>query len=225
MSEELSAAELDRGAAINEADRHRELMAARRTVVSVLWPKKRPVYLVKVWLWDTGDRFECSALDITRLSRGRPISSTIMRQLPVGALVDEAIRDLLIARIRVQEAQRTAVGDPLLETVVSEGPTGELRVAEVDDAFVESGPPAGWAAAAADDRRRLGELRGEGPGRRYPANHLAEVVRIVREAERDGRPKQAAVAEAFGISRSAAGNHIATARAKGLFEDQPRGEE
>ncbi len=200
MTEEISAAEMDRLAAMNEAERNRDLMTQHGTARSVLWPKRRPVYLVRVWLWDAGDRFECSGLDITRLSRGKPISSTIMRQLPVGALVDEAIRDLLTARIQVQEAQ-------------------------IDAVSMKAGTDAGWAVAAADDRRRLEGMKGQGKGRRYPEGHLEEVVRVVRKAERDGRPKQAAVAQAFGRSRSAAGNHIAIARSKGMFDQPPEEEQ
>lgn len=210
--------ELERLKAISSTDQRREQMQAGQPIQpdtrglpqiqDVVWPKERPQYRVKVWLWRGGDgRFECSAFDISRVPGARPISSTTLRELPVAELIDQAIQRYLATQISLADA------------ALAEGVRGQT-----DDEFVAA-HRAYWQEAGDAARQQLERVKGEGKRPRYDADHFEEVVRVVREAERDGRPKQTAVAHAFGISRSAAGNHIAVARAKGLFDLQTEDEE
>lgn len=62
----------------------------------------------------------------------------------------------------------------------------------------------------------------EGRGRR-PRYSAAEVARIYTEAWRKGEPPTKAVAEALGISRSAAAKQVARARALGFIATTERG--
>jgi len=163
--------------------------------IPCLWPKVQPAYLVQVTLLDTGRRFDCVGLDVTPLRRTRPLNATLIHQLPVRELVKEAI-SLVVER-------RIAVASTFENMGLSRGP----KDADFWDRYLEA------------QRKRLAEAtRGEGPGRRYPPGHLAEVARIYSDATRAGKPTAAAVSEVFGISSSAAANQISRARAQGLLD-------
>jgi hypothetical protein len=173
--------------------------------ISYPWPKHRPKYLVQVWLRDTGARFVCVGLDVTQIEKSSPISSTLMRDLPVAEIVGEAIRRLLSHSTAVVESIRAepAAG------------TGDMPL---DEGFAEH--KAAFLSSAAAHIKKRQQATGEGPGRRWPPGHLDEVARIVRNARRQGLPTGAAVVEAFGISPSAAANQISRARARGLIETE-----
>ncbi len=197
-----------------------EARRARQHALAVpcLWPKKRPRYLVEVRLRDTGERFECVGFDITKLGRGDPIGSRVMRNIPAGALIAEATHRLLSSRIQAAENVLTEAPPVVHHFHGSADGTVELVGEEpADDEFM-SAKRAYWQARAAEARDRLEAASGEGTGRRYPPGHLEEVARVVRDARRRGEPTAAAVAEVFGIAKSAAANQISRARAQGLLD-------
>jgi hypothetical protein len=166
--------------------------------------QKRPRYRVTVYLRDTGEAFECVGFHVTTLSLSPglgAVGSALMRQLPVGALVAQAIRGLLETRRAEAEAELSSPA-----------------AVPLDEEW-DRNRRAFWQQRKKDIERRQGKATGQGPGRRYSAGHLEEVVEIAREARRTGESMSGAVATVFEISKSAA-NQIARARAQGLFDEE-----
>ncbi len=223
--------EVARLRAISATDRRREQMQAGQPtqpnmrglpqIQDVVWPKERPQYRVSVWLWRDGDgRFECSAFDVSRVPGARAISSTTLRDLPVRELIDEAIERYLAHQVELADmALAEEVRGPLVQY---DAATDEQSEAPVDDEFLAA-RRAYWQEARDVARQRLEQVRSTGKRRSYDDAHFEEVARIYYEAQRDGRPKQTAIAEALGLSRSAAGNHIATAKDKGFISTDDEG--
>lgn len=183
--------------------------------VDCLWPNTRPRFRVQVGLVEKDGQFKCVSLKVTSLSPHKEVASGVIRDLNVGALVTEAIHRVLDNRISEAERELTTPFYPDVVEVVAS--TGEVRVQPADAEFV-SRRDAFWQARLDDLRERLDQPTGQGHGRRYPPGHLEKVAGIVREARHRRAPAAAAVAEVFGISRSAAGNQISRARAKGLID-------
>jgi hypothetical protein len=172
--------------------------------VHLPWPAEKPRFRVTVVLRDVGDEFECVGLQVTTLSQQAgvgAVGSALLRQLPVGRLIRDAIRQLL--ETLLNEAER--------EVVMPSARAIDQDFARKQHAF--------W-----QDRRdglisRLAEPTGQGTGRRYPPGHLQDVAAIARSAKRAGESMRGQVAEAFGITPSAAANQISRARMEGLLDD------
>lgn len=186
------------------------------TVVRIPWPKRRPRYVVTVRLRERADEFECVSFTLTSLWPGTSVSTAILRDLPVASLVREAIHTHLDNLLRISEAVLENPPSQMVHVHYGpEGPTSEVGVP--DEEFLRR-RSAALVASRAEIERRLGQASGKGTGRRYPPGHLEAVARIAREARRRKGSAQAAVAETFGISESAAANQIARARRGGFFE-------
>jgi hypothetical protein len=151
----------------------------------IRWPIDRPEFLVTVGFDDYEGGFECNRLQVISLTPGKPVDSAVLRSLPMGRLLNEAIEMQLRERLRQGSTASSGLGNK------------------------EITPHSA--------------VRGRGRGRRYPPGHFERVAAVVRDARRDGRPITRAVAEAFGLSPSAAGNQISRARAQGLLHDETRG--
>jgi hypothetical protein len=82
-----------------------------------------------------------------------------------------------------------------------------------------------WAARAreAASLAPLVKATGEGHGRRYAPEHWQRVANVYRAALRRKEPPTRAVAEAFGLSTSAAAKQVATARERGLLPKTSKG--
>lgn len=203
-----------------DVDGRRVPVYERNATVSLPWPTVGPPrYAVEVTLHDTGREFVCVAFAIAALQPGpaRAVDSALVRNLPVGTLIREAVQQLVAEREALFRAAAEEAASTLLVTHV--GADGSIVTTEepADDAFVE-GKRQAWLAAAEETRSRLSEAVGSGPGKRYPPGHLERVAEIAAAARRSREPAAAAVAEAFGISASAAQNQIGRARRLGLFD-------
>jgi hypothetical protein len=184
--------------------------------VPLLWPRDRPRYVVTVRLCERAGEFDCVSFSVTSLRAGTSVGTSIVRDLPVATLVRVAIQRHLTDLLRVAEE---TMSSPLPEMVhVHRGETGDskVEVGPPDEDFLRARADF-WTRTRQDIEQRIGKVSGEGKGRRYPPGHLEEVARLVREARRQKESAQTAVAEAFGIKRSAAANQIARARARGLL--------
>jgi hypothetical protein len=182
--------------------------------VPCFWPKTRPRYLVEIYLRDTGAAFECARVDITALT-GAPVTTRALRNMPTATLVSEAIHSLLLARVAIAQ---DALETPPLRVFEFDVSGKQIGEAPPDEAFLE-GRRARWEAVAEEAAQRMSVgITGEGHGRRYPPGHLKQVAQLVRDAQRRGEPIQAAVSDTFGITRGAAANQIARARAAGLLD-------
>ena len=75
--------------------------------IPCLWPKDRPRYVVAVRLQETPGKFDfdCVGLSIFPLEPGTRVNAGVLRGLPVGALIDEAIRRVLNARLAEAEGE------------------------------------------------------------------------------------------------------------------------
>ncbi len=184
--------------------------------VEIPWPAVRPRYVVTVGLRDTGTEFECVSFAVA-VQDGGTVNSLIVRSLPVGQLIHEAIQRLLrelLARTHVERT--TPLSEEELQEVVD--PEHERVLDAADRENVESRRD----EYLAEREARLAALRqagtGQRTGRRYGSGHLEIVAELVAEARREHKPIAAAVAEAFGTSKSAAGNMIGRARAQGLID-------
>ena len=185
--------------------------------IDCLWPKIRPRYLVRVWLVETGGLFECVSFRVTSLTPGTAVGSAVMRSLPVGTLIAQAIHRLLDNRLTEAE---TEITDPLVPQVVyntSEGPV----LGDADEEFLRNRGNY-WQSRAETTRKLMGKASGEGKGRRYPPGHLEEVAQIVIEARRHRESASAAVAQVFDITRTAAANQIGRARTECLLDTEER---
>jgi hypothetical protein len=195
------------------------------TPVSIPWPKVRPRYLVTVGLRDTGSEFECVSFRVTALQEGTPVGSAVVRSLPVGALIGEAIQELLRTALAGVEQLRTAP-PPAGDITVFDGegnpiPDGPALKAERAD-FLRN-RDAHLREREAKLKAMLGAATGQGTGRRYPPGHLELVAEIVRDARQEHKPATVAVAAKFRTSKSAAGNLIGRARAQGLLDNDNGG--
>jgi hypothetical protein len=199
----------------------------RKTIkVEVLWPRIRPRYLVVVGLLDTGSEYECASFSVTTLREGTPVNSAVIRSLSVGALVAEAIQQLLRVTLGNVQKERSASSLEAYDITVydSEGtpiPDGPTLDAERKDFLANRDTLLAEREAKLKDM--LANATGQGNGRRYPAGHLDLVAEIVRESKRAHMPTTAAVAEKFKTSKSAAGNLIGRARAQGLLDNDRDG--
>ncbi len=182
--------------------------------ILVPWPKARPRYLVTLRFREHPDEFECVSFTITSLRPGTSVSSAILRDLPVATLVREAVNEILNGRLRVVD---DAIATPPTEMVHTQyGPDGpSVELVPPSEDYL-SNREAFLAAQRDEVARRLGKAT----GRRYPPGHLEQVAAIVRETRRRKGSAQAAVAERFSISRSAAANQIARARRQGLLDTE-----
>lgn len=196
--------------------------------VEVLWPKIRPRYLVEVGLLDTGAKYECVSFAVTTLQEGTPVNSAVIRDLPVGALVSEAIQQLLRVSLENVERERAtpSIGQADMTETVVEGDRITRRPASATVAkdFLRN-RDAHLAEQEAKLRTTLADATGQGTGRRYPPGHLELVAEIARDAIRESKPATAVVAEKFGISKSAAGNLIGRARRQGLLDNPKPGDD
>jgi hypothetical protein len=173
--------------------------------IDCLWPVRRPRVLVRVWLREDNGTFECISIKVSPVTPGIAVSATLIRQLPVGTLVAEAIHRLLANHLAEAEGEvegRHAVPPPVGED--------QSDFTEVRNQY--------WQRRAEKYRDALAGASGTGRGMRYPEGHLDQVASIVREAKLRRDPITAAVSRVFGISKSAAGNQIARARASGLLD-------
>jgi len=210
----LPAEEITLQRKIEEAQR----IEAGAIPVAILWPKGHPRYLVTVRLRERSGEFECASFSVTSLRPGTSVGTAIVRDLPVAALVREAIRCHLADILSTAE---DALENPPTELLwVHYGADGPSQSLDAPDEEFQRARSAYWQARRDEAAQRLGKASGEGKGRRYPPGHLEEVARIVREARRRKEPAQAAVAEVFGIKRSAAANQIARAKTRGLLETE-----
>jgi hypothetical protein len=186
--------------------------------VPIDWPSAEPRYRVTVGLRDAGDRFECARLSVAAIT-GNPIGSAVMRGLPVGSLISEAIHRLDVRAIHAEMALLNA-GAAASSEIASQGmalltasPTASSDMSRfLDEAY--------WQSRKAAMSEKLGSPSGKGTGRRYPPGHLEAVAETVREARWRGDPAETAVATVFGITKSAAANQISRARALGLLDSQ-----
>ena len=181
--------------------------------ILVPWPKARPRYLVTLRFREHPDEFECVSFTITSLRPGTSVSSAILRDLPVATLVREAVNEILNGRLRVVD---DAIATPPTEMVHTQyGPDGpSVELVPPSEDYLSNRE----AFLAANGMRSPGVWQGH--GRRYPPGHLEQVAVIVRETCRRKGSAQAAVAERFSISRSAAANQIARARRQGLLDTE-----
>jgi len=191
------------------------------TNVLVLWPKLNPRYLVTVGLQDTGDEFECASFKVTTLQEGTPVGSVLMRSLPVGALIGEAIQKLLRNALANTTQQITERPDLTVHDGDGNSIEGAALGVEREDFFRNR--DAHLKARQRKLKSMLAAATGQGTGRRYPPGHLEVVAEIVRDARKAHEPISTAVADAFGITTSAAGNLIGRARAQGLLDTKSKG--
>jgi hypothetical protein len=182
-----------------------------------MWPRMHPRYLVTVGLRDTGDEFECVSFKVSSLQERAPVGSVAMRSLPVGALIGEAIQQLLQAALASVEQQRSERPELTVYGVDGDPITGPALDDEREDFFHNR--DAHLREREARLKQMLASATGQGTGRRYPPGHLELVAEIVRDARKAHKPIGAAVADAFGTTTSAAGNLIGRARAQGLLDN------
>jgi hypothetical protein len=193
--------ELARDLAINEGERRvHEMEAGAEAPVVVLWPEDRPLYAVAVRLREETGEIRCDGFSVFPLAAGGTVGSAVLRSMPVGALISDAIRQELSMK---RDEAKAELAHPAVEALDEEW--GRNR-----DAF--------WRARANHYDDALKKARGKGTGRRYPPGHLERVAAIVREARARHDPASVAVAAVLNISKSAAANQISRARARGLLD-------
>lgn len=178
--------------------------------VSIPWPSENPQVVAEVHLVLRPTGWECVSLSVTSLREGSPIGTALMRELPIGELIRRAISRRLVDLV-VGGPDRLEAGDWQYTR----------RPGDSDDTAAERL----WREQMAHYRWRLSIASGEGRGRRYPAGHLRIVADIVASARRAGKPAQAAVAEVYQNSPSAAANLIVRAKAQGLLDDSTEEEQ
>lgn len=170
---------------------------------TIPWPSPDvPLYEVAVELGEVQGRMECVGVTVRAKAPGRVVSGTTLRELALGRLVAEALRELqgLYLTAEIGEGEIMNAGDLSAE---------RLRArAEF------------WAATRRDAERLLPVIARSGAlakGRRYPPDHLQHVAAAYTEAARLRRDPTAAVGEAYGVTRSAAAKWVARARQRGLL--------
>jgi len=147
-------------------------------------------------------------------------------ELRVGSVKDNrVVNGQLLRSVRVAE-MATVAAERIAElgAVAPEHDPGvPLNIAEMDAEWLEARAAAMAPHREEVDRRRnlLAESR-TGAGR-YPADHLDRVASIYNAALRVHRHPTKAVAEAFGISISAAAKQVVRAREKGLLKATTQG--
>lgn len=191
---------------------------AEATAVTVPWPKDRPRYAVTVYLRERADEFECVSFAVTSLRPGTSVGTAVMRDLQVATLVRGAVRQVLVGRLASAERDLEYVPDVVVHT--HHGVEGTTTEAGPPDEEFQKARRGYWEPRRNQAAALLARATGEGKGRRYPAGHLEEVARIVRQARKGRDSAQAAVMEAFDIKRSAAANQIARAKARGLLDPE-----
>lgn len=176
-----------------------------RDTIPVRWSPRGGAahYTVTVEFEHLAGRVECAALKVDSDNAVRyPVTGTVLRQLRVEESVLKALAVL----------RNNAMADVISRDVPL------LNAADLDPAAVEH--IAKGRRAQADHAMivlEATEVVGEGHGRRYGPDHLKRVAEVYVEAvERHERPTRA-VAQAFALTASAAGNHVARARAAGLL--------
>ncbi len=135
-----------------------------------------------------GEVVRCTGFAIVSTDDQTPVTSTLVRSVPVGTLIDEVLTDAPRDLIRV-------AGLPPFNTV--------SRLAQTNLGLTRSRDE-----DATEERRR-------GRPFKYGADHYAEVARLYMEAPT--RPT-ARVAAHFDVPRTRAANWVRTAREMGLLE-------
>jgi len=199
----------------------RQFQAVQRiAVMPVAWPAiGPPAYAIEIGLRDSGSRLTCVSFDVTAVRPGTAVDATVLRSIPVARLIREAKQRLLSQRAASAESAAGETASTVTTTHMDA--SGRITTTEepADAAFIQARTDY-WQGEASKARERLGQVRGEGTGRRYGPGHLQEVARIVIAARNEGMPTAAAVAEVFGCSKSAAANQIQRAKAQGyLYEE------
>lgn len=175
----------------------------------ILWPSaESPLYRLTLELDEVAGRLECVGVSVRAQMRGRVVSGTTMRELPLGRLVAEEVRQLRV------EVSSTLVG------------AGDLINADQmpNDFLRNRGAFWSQAKVEADILARI--IAKSGPaarGRRYPNDHLEKVAAVYREALRWHRNPTATVGEHFGVTRSAAAKWVSRARQRAFLPPARRG--
>jgi hypothetical protein len=169
--------------------------------------------VVTVRLVERAGEFECVSFSITSLRAGTSIGTSVVRDLPVASLVRDAVRWHLESRLETLQQDRETPPDFVHKHQDAQG-MPRFRLAHPTKTFLANRSML-FEQMIQETKQKVGRASGKGKGRRYPPGHLDEVARIVRQARKEKASAQAAVAEAFDITRSAAANQIARAQATG----------
>lgn len=197
-------------------------MAAEPIAIDVLWPDADAgPWLVTVWWRPQRGAATPVGIDVRawlssegRAPLGRAgyplpraaddvefgaIGSRLIRDLPIGRIVDET-REILMRTSKVAHGA-TDVPHPALD----------------DDAWRRI------TQDVADLVPRPEEMQPKRGGRDLGDAHYAEVAEVYRAAARVGQPPRKAVAEHFTVSESSAAKKIARARERGFLPKTSRG--
>lgn len=135
-----------------------------------------------------GGKVRCTGFTLGSTSDEKPVTTTILRSVPVGRLIDDVLRDPPRELYRLADL-------PPFNTL--------QRLAEVNLSLLKPREDA------------LEPSLPRGRPRKYGADHYAEVARVYLGATR--RPT-ATVAAHFDVSPTSAANWVRTARELGLLE-------
>jgi hypothetical protein len=176
-------------------------MESRSGFIPIRWPNpKTGPFEAQVRLAEVDGRYEVVELTIGSVKDNQRITGTVIRGVPV-------------AEFALKAATRIEAGDLIGGSMEP----GVLLNADVMDAEHKANRERVWApqkAEAARVRGLIGEAR-----RRYTADHFKAVAVVYNDAVRVPPHKPTkAVAEAFGLSPSAAAKHVSQAREKGLLK-------
>ena len=170
------------------------------------WPSpKRPYYRVQLELDVRAGTMECIGIHVQAGNPHRVVSGTQMREIPVGRLVADALRELH----KMFWGANIDPGDPNpLPGVELDADFKRHRL----EFFANLKTEAEVVTAAIQKAQPKLSL-----GHRWPAGHLKRVAALYKEARLVRRDPTAAVAETFGVSRSAASNWVARSRVAGFL--------
>jgi hypothetical protein len=176
----------------------------RERTTAIRWPDKDAgPYLVSVGWRLLGERWECVELALTIAKEGelRPLHTVDLRALRLPAIVAKAAVVLREELAQEREQVRASQTQP---TSRAEFRKMLLERRRADEALRAAQP--------------------HKPGRPpVPDSELQQVARIYFDAYHDHRPPTQAVAEAFGLSSSAAAKRVARCRAVGFLGPAEQG--
>lgn len=177
------------------------------------WSSNRPGgrhrvdYVIAIDVDVVKGHVECIGITVTP-RKGAVITGALLREIPIGRLVQRTVE-------RHEQRRRALMhgGDTLPD-----------NAHEMDDEWFRR-RAAFWERAKVEAEKLAPIVQKTGyasRGRRYPPDHLQHVARLYREVAGLRRDPTAAVAETYGVTRTAAAKWVARAREKGLLAPAPQ---
>lgn len=180
------------------------------------WKYNRVTYIVTLTLGELNGQLAPIGIRVEQIPRPRqklrPISSDLLRHIPIQRLVTRALAE---ERLRSTLSQKPL---PPLSPRFSWSP------APLDETF-HANREQFWQEQKELAPRVLELIKstGQGNGRRWGDEHYAQVLEVYEDAKRFQQPTTKAVMDAFGLSEKAALQHVHRAKEKAKGATRQRG--